>query len=222
MSKKTIHRHRVGPRRVRSRSGASDCRATVVGLGAVGRQTARLLAALGVQSLQLADPRIVARRKQKAEAYEFTDIGRMRAHATAAVCHQIDPTIEVNAVTKRSLKGIDLSDAVFCCPATASLTRQLSGAASRRVRFVASCRVMGTAAHLDFGLGITPIRDWLKSQSSDPVTRIQIASAEQPHVASIAAGLLVGEFVRFVGGEQPRLAVRIDLEDLSLTFEETR
>ena len=60
---------------------------TIIGLGAVGRQTALLLAALGLPRLQLVDSRVVTRALHAAEGYPFEDVGRPRVHATAQLCH---------------------------------------------------------------------------------------------------------------------------------------
>ena len=93
--------------------------ATVIGLGGVGRCVAMQLAALRVPRLLLVDPGNLPRTKYAADGFPFEDAGRARAHTTAQLCHQIYPQLDLNSITERSVRRVDLGDAVFCCRARA-------------------------------------------------------------------------------------------------------
>ena len=76
--------------------------ATIIGLGSVGRQVAIQLAGLGVRRVQLIDARIVSMATHMREGYALEDVGRQRVHATAQLCHQLNPILEAHALSARS------------------------------------------------------------------------------------------------------------------------
>ena len=70
------------------------CRATVVGVGAIGRQVALQLAAMGIPSLQLIDPDVVEAVNLAPQGYLEDDLGRSKVSATADLCQQIHHGLE--------------------------------------------------------------------------------------------------------------------------------
>ncbi len=75
-------------------------RATIIGLGGIGRQVALQLATLGMPRLQLVDAGVVTRRTQLREGYVYDDIGRPKVHAAAQACHQLNPKLEIHSVAE--------------------------------------------------------------------------------------------------------------------------
>lgn len=133
---------RAPPNRLRPRAGPvlAGCRVTVIGLGGVGHQVARQLAAIGLPWLQLIDHRLVGRRTHLAEGYAADDVGRPRVHATAQQCHQLNPKLEIHTERRRSLRGLHLGDAVFCAPGGAVILRSAGPTFGGPVAFVATCK----------------------------------------------------------------------------------
>ena len=193
---------------------------TIVGLGGIGRQVAVQLAALGVPRLQLVDARTVARSIHATEGYTFEDVGRLRVHATAHMCHQIDPQLEIHAIPKTSLSHVDAGDVVFCCPGSRTVWRLLKRSVRPNV-VVARCDVIGNKLQLDFARGVSVVADRVdrlaSSAEGEPSSPHPAIPAQ---VATVAAGLLVMEYLRFSTGEQPRRTVQLDLETLRLEVEE--
>ena len=66
---------------------------TVIGVGAVGRQVALQLAALGASQIQLIDFDRVEPTNITTQGYLQRDLGQLKVEATAAQIHEIDPTI---------------------------------------------------------------------------------------------------------------------------------
>jgi molybdopterin-synthase adenylyltransferase len=89
--------------------------ASVIGVGAIGRQVALQLAAIGVPRLQLVDFDTVDATNVTTQGYWQTDIGQSKVVATAAAVTRIDPTIQVDAVCDRYRPRMEVGDAVFCC-----------------------------------------------------------------------------------------------------------
>src|SRR5688572_9244456 len=71
--------------------------ALVVGVGAVGRQVALQLAALGIPGMDLIDHDIVNVENLAPQSYWPADLGRPKVDATAALCAQVNPDLRVAA-----------------------------------------------------------------------------------------------------------------------------
>lgn len=128
--------------------GLARCRTTVIGLDGIGRQVALQLAARGVPRLQLIDHRTVARSTHAAEGYAHDNIGRPKVYAAAQRCHQLNPRLELHTVRRRSLQGLQLGQALFCCPLTNRVRRWLGGVIGDKVVFAAACVVVAHTAHI--------------------------------------------------------------------------
>src|SRR5207302_1599999 len=76
------------------------CHALVVGVGAVGRQAALQLAAVGVPRLTLLDDDVVGPENLAAQGYWEEDVGRAKVDATAALC-RIHPRARVTPRRER-------------------------------------------------------------------------------------------------------------------------
>src|SRR3954462_12395803 len=69
--------------------------ASVIGVGAIGRQVALQLAAIGVRRLQLVDFDQVEHSNVTTQGYLRADIGEPKVLATANVATALDPTIVI-------------------------------------------------------------------------------------------------------------------------------
>ena len=72
--------------------------ATVIGVGAIGRQVAMQLAGIGVPRLQLIDFDTVDLSNVTTQGYLADDVGQLKVQATVAAITRLDPTIMVETV----------------------------------------------------------------------------------------------------------------------------
>ncbi|MFW6061175.1 MAG: HesA/MoeB/ThiF family protein [Planctomycetota bacterium] len=91
------------------------CDATVIGVGAVGRQVALQLTAMGVPRLQLVDFDSVEESNIASQGYREADLGRPKVEATASACRQIRADLPVAPICDRFKRSSEIGDAVFCC-----------------------------------------------------------------------------------------------------------
>ena len=84
---------------------------TVIGVGAIGRQVALQLAALGVRRLQLIDFDQVEPTNITTQGYLAADLGRHKVEATACAVQAIDASLEVEQVIDRFRPGLMTGEA---------------------------------------------------------------------------------------------------------------
>ena len=74
----------------------ADLLITVIGVGAIGRQVALQLAAVGARRLQLIDFDRVEATNVTTQGFLADDIGQLKVRATAQLIGRLDPSIEPN------------------------------------------------------------------------------------------------------------------------------
>ncbi|MBU0717569.1 MAG: hypothetical protein KJ749_04910 [Planctomycetes bacterium] len=84
----------------RPHAGRSEYTPLVIGLAGVGRQVALQPTALGVEHLQLVDSKLVRRTQRIIAGYFAEDAGRRRQHATAELCHRLQPQLAMHTVAR--------------------------------------------------------------------------------------------------------------------------
>lgn len=176
-------------------------RCTVIGVGAIGRQVALHLAAIGTSRLQLIDFDEVDATNITTQGYLAADIGRSKVAATSEAVLQVDRAIAVDAVHDRFRAKQDLGDAVFCCVDTISARAAIWRSAGGRCRFWSDGRMLGEVIRV---LAVSEDRDrrhyagTLFSQAD--AQRGSCTSRSTIYAASIAAGMMVHQFTRWLRG----------------------
>ena len=93
----------------------AEVTATVIGVGAIGRQVALQLASIGTQTIQLIDFDSVDCPTRQPKVTESTKSVGQNRFATSQAISEIDPTIEVIRVEDRFRPRQEIGNAVFCC-----------------------------------------------------------------------------------------------------------
>ena len=120
----------------------ATCKATVIGVGAIGRQIALQLAAMGIPSMQLIDFDIVEPVNLACQGYFEDDLGRPKVQATADLVQQLNHQIEVQTLNERFRRSTQIGNILFCCVDKID-TRQLIWEAVRDIiRTTRLCRVL--------------------------------------------------------------------------------
>jgi len=181
------------------REKLKDLTATVIGVGAIGRQVAIQLAALGVPRLQLIDFDVVEETNVTTQGYDFEDIGQLKVDATAGAVQRIDPLIDVKAIPDCYRSRIEIGDALFCCVDTISARSAIWRSASRKCRFWCDGRMLGEIIRVLTAADPGSRRHY-------PTTLFRQAEAQAGrctahgaiYTASIAAGLMTHQFTRWL------------------------
>ena len=182
--------------------------ATVIGVGAIGRQVALQLAALGVQRLQLIDFDTVEATNITTQGYYTGDLSAPKVSATAKVIHHIDPTITVATIPDRFRPRQETGEAVFCCVDSIATRAAIWRAVHKSCSFWTDGRMLGEV------LRILSAAD-PRSRDHYPTTLFEQSEAQAGqctarstiYTANIAAGLMLHQFTRWLRG----LSVERDL-----------
>jgi len=89
--------------------------ASVVGVGAIGRQVALQLAAIGVPRLHLWDFDTVEVHNLAAQGYHDEDIGRRKTAVTLLACMKMNTSVDIHASPSRYRRPECKANVVFCC-----------------------------------------------------------------------------------------------------------
>jgi len=175
--------------------------ATVIGVGAIGRQVALQLAAIGTRRIQLIDFDRVEATNVTTQGYLAADVGQAKVLATATALQQIEPEVEVQVVEDRYRPKCPLGDAVFCCVDSISARTAIWRSASNRCQFWADGRMLGEVIRVlaaSDTTGFARYADTLFPQAD--AQRGNCTSRSTIYAASIAAGIMVHQFTRWLRG----------------------
>jgi len=89
------------------------CKATVIGVGAIGRQVALQLTAMGIPWLQLVDFDLVETSNLASQGYLEDDLGKLKVEATATLCRRINSGIQIVSVPERFRRSMEIGNAIF-------------------------------------------------------------------------------------------------------------
>lgn len=182
--------------------------ATVIGIGAIGRQVALQLAALGVRRLQLIDFDVVEPTNVTTQGYYGGDVGIPKVSATTQAIHQIDPTITVTTILDRFRPRHETGTVVFCCVDSIETRAAIWRSVHGLLQFWCDGRMLGEVVRV---LSVTDTVGWDHYPSS-----LFAAVEAQPgrctarstiYTANIAAGLMLHQFTRWLRG----LPIDVDL-----------
>ncbi len=175
------------------------CKATVVGVGAIGRQVALQLAAMGIPWLQLVDFDRVEVSNLASQGYLEDDLDRLKVEATADFCQQINHGLEVIGAPERFRRSMDVGNAVFCCVDSIDVRRLIWEALKDRADFFADGRMSAEVLRV-----LTACDS--ASRQHYPTTLFAAQEAYQGtctakttiYCANIAAGLMLTQFTKWL------------------------
>jgi tRNA A37 threonylcarbamoyladenosine dehydratase len=194
------------------------CTATVIGVGAIGRQVALQLAAMGIPWLQLIDFDVVEASNLASQGYLQDDLDRPKVQATGDLCHQTNHGLEVHEVTDRFRRSMEIGNVIFACVDKIDIRRLIWEAVKDKADFFADGRMSAEV------LRVLTACD-AASRKHYPTTLFAAAEAyagtctakSTIFCANIAAGFMVSQFAKYLR----RLPVDPDIQINLLSNEMT-
>ena len=118
-----------------------DCKVTVIGVGAIGRQVAIQLTAIGVPCMQLIDFDTVEISNLASQGYLHKDLKRPKVDATAEFCRQINYDLQVETVLDKFKRSAPVGNTVFCCVDSIVARKHIWDAVKDKVNFFVDGRM---------------------------------------------------------------------------------
>jgi len=177
----------------------AECRATVIGVGAIGRQVALQLTAMGIPWLQMIDFDLVEPSNIASQGYLEADLGKLKVGATARMCQRINSSLETSIVAERFRRSMDIGNIVFACVDKIDVRRLVWQAVKDQVNLFCDGRMSAEV------LRVLTVGDSL-SREHYPTTLFQAQEAfvgpctakTTIYCANIAAGFMLVQFTRYL------------------------
>ncbi len=176
---------------------------TVIGVGAIGRQVALQLAAIGAPKIQLIDFDVVDLTNITTQGYGQDDVGQPKVIATENAIRRLEDSIQVTSFQDRYRAKLDIGEAVFCCVDSIAARAAIWRSARDRAGFWADGRMLGEVIRVIVAAdtaGKDQYAQTLFPQSE--AQRGRCASGSTIYAANIAAGIMVHQFTRWLRGIQ--------------------
>jgi len=173
------------------------CKATIIGVGAIGRQVALQLTAMGIPWLQLIDFDGVEESNIASQGYLEDDLGRAKVQATADLCQQVNHHLKVHDVNERFRRSMEIGNVIFCAVDKIDARRLIWEAVKDRSSFFCDGRMSAEV------LRVLTACD-AASQGYYPATLFSAGEAYAGactakttiYCANIAAGLMLAQFAK--------------------------
>jgi sulfur carrier protein ThiS adenylyltransferase len=176
-----------------------SCKVTVIGVGAIGRQVALQLSAVGVRWLQLIDFDVVEESNIASQGYFESDLHNFKVDATSQLCRQINPSMEIGLCYDRFKRSQEVGNCLFCCVDSIQTRRLIWEAVKDWINFFIDGRMSAEVLRV-----LTAFDE--KSKAYYPST---LFGAEEAFVgsctakstiycANIAAGLMLSQFTKYL------------------------
>jgi len=179
--------------------GLAELEVTVIGVGAVGRQVAVQLAAMGVRHLQLIDFDRVEPTNITTQAYPAHDVGMWKVAATARAVREIDSGIQITLVQDRFRPTRDLDGAVFCCVDSISARAAIWRSVGRTCRFWSDGRMLGEVLRVLTVSDEASRRHYATTLFPQAEAQVGRCTARSTiYAASITAGMMLHQFARWL------------------------
>ena len=183
----------VPPKRI------AACKATVIGVGAIGRQAALQLAAMGIPWLQLLDFDVVEESNLASQGYLQDDLGRPKVEATADLCHQINHLLEVHPVNGRFRRSMEVGNAVFCAVDKIDVRRLIWEAVKDKADFFADGRMSAEVLRILVACDSASRKHYPTTLFAAEEAFVGTCTAKTTiYSANVAAGLMLAQFAKWL------------------------
>jgi hypothetical protein len=175
------------------------CRATVIGVGAIGRQVALQLTAIGISTIQLVDHNTVEPANLACHGFFEDDIGKHKVNATAECCRRLNRGLELQLVPDRFRRSMDVGN--FCGVDSIETRRLIWEAIRDRVSFFCDGRMTAETIRVVTACDAGGKANYPTTLfSANEAYRGSCTAKSTIYCSNIAAGLMLSQFTRWLRG----------------------
>ena len=177
----------------------AECKATVIGVGAIGRQVALQLTAIGVPWLQLVDFDVVEESNLASQGYLQNDLDRPKVQATGDLCQNINHHLEIHEVNDRFRRSMRIGDVVFVCVDSIETRRLIWQAIKGKVRFMADGRMSAEVLRVITACDAKSRKYYPSTLfAAEEAFRGACTAKTTIYCANITAGFMVAQFTKYL------------------------
>ncbi len=175
------------------------CKATVVGVGAIGRQVALQLTAMGIPWLQLVDFDTVDASNLASQGYLENDLGKPKVEATTLLCKQINTDVEIHWDKQPFRRSMQTGNIVFCAVDRIDTRRLIWEAVKDKTNFFADGRMAAEVLRILTACDFTSRKHYPTTLfHSDEAFEGPCTAKTTIYCANIAAGLMIAQFTKYL------------------------
>jgi sulfur carrier protein ThiS adenylyltransferase len=175
------------------------CKATMIGVGAIGRQVALQLAAMGIPWLQLIDFDLVEESNLASQGYLEADLGKPKVEATGELCRRINSHLEVLVQAERFRRSMELGDVVFCCVDRIETRSLIWSAVRDRCSFFCDGRMGAEVVRVLTACDAASRQHYQTTLFAAAEAYVGPCTAKTTiYCANIAAGLMLAQFAKWL------------------------
>lgn len=177
----------------------ADCKATVIGVGAIGRQVALQVSTMGIPWLQLIDFDRVEWSNLASQGYLEGDMEQSKVNATLELCRKINTAIQVQTVPERFRRSMAIGNAVFCCVDKIAVRRLIWESMKDKVSFFVDGRMNAEVLRILTACDIESREHYPTTLFNTDEAFIGPCTAKTTiYCANIAAGLMLAQFTKYL------------------------
>lgn len=175
------------------------CKATVIGIGAIGRQVALQLTAMGTPWLQIIDFDVVEPSNLASQGYLEADLGKLKVDATADLCRKINSGLEIHAVPERFRRSMEIGNIVLCCVDKIDVRRLIWQAVKNKVNCFFDARMSAEVLRVLTACDFESRKHYPTTLFNADEAFVGPCTAKTTiYCANIAAGLMLAQFTKYL------------------------
>jgi sulfur carrier protein ThiS adenylyltransferase len=177
----------------------ADCKATVIGVGAIGRQVALQLSAMGIPWLQMIDHDKVEWSNLASQGYLEGDMGKLKVNATLELCWRINASTQIHAVPERFRRSMEIGNIVFCCVDRIDVRRLVWEAVKDRVNLFCDGRMSAEVLRVLTACDSESRKHYPTTLFNSDEAFVGPCTAKTTiYCANIAAGFMLAQFTKYL------------------------
>jgi len=177
----------------------ADCKVTVIGVGAIGRQVALQLSAMGIPWLQLVDHDKVEWSNLASQGYLEGDMGKLKVNATLEQCWRINAATQIHAVPERFRRSMEIGNVVFCAVDRIDVRRLIWEAVKDRVNMFCDGRMSAEVLRILTACDFESRKHYPTTLFNSDEAFVGPCTAKTTiYCANIAAGFMLAQFTKYL------------------------
>ena len=175
------------------------CKATVIGVGAIGRQVALQLSAMGIPWLQMIDHDKVEWSNLASQGYMEGDMGKPKVNATLELCWRINAASQIHVVPERFRRSMEIGNVVFCCVDKIDVRRLIWESVKDRVNLFCDGRMSAEVLRILTAYDAESRKHYPTTLFNADEAFVGLCTAKTTiYCANIAAGLMLAQFSKYL------------------------